>query len=104
MVAVILCEKESSPNPPKPNITPHNTSKSRKIKMQAEKGYLGLRRRGGEQLGVDLDAVLLPLAPHLRRRPPYHGGRAAPARRLQVGKQKGTTIPLEEKTKRSKHS
>ena len=72
--------------------------------MQAEKGYLGLRRRGGEQLGVDLDAVLLPLAPHLRRRPPYHGGRSAPARRLRVGKSKGTTIPLEEKTKRSKHS
>jgi len=49
--------------------------------------FLGLRRRGGEQLGVDLDAVLLPLAPHLRRRPPYHGGRAAPARRLDVAEE-----------------
>ena len=92
--------------PPQKNETSLHTTqaKPRKIKMQAEKGYLGLRRRGGEQLGVDLDAVLLPLAPHLRRRPPYHGGRAAPARRLRVGKSKGTTIPLEEKTKRSKHS
>jgi len=88
MVAVNLCEKELSPSPPQKNETSLHTTqaKPRKIKMQAEKGYLGLRRRGGEQLGVDLDAVLLPLAPHLRRRPPYHGGRAAPARRLQVSK------------------
>lgn len=49
--------------------------------------YLGLRRRGGEQLGVDLDAVLLPLAPHLRRRAPYLRGGAAPARGLDVAEE-----------------
>ena len=38
MVAVILCEKELSPSPPKkPNITPHNTSKISKNKNASGK-------------------------------------------------------------------
>jgi hypothetical protein len=44
-----------------------------------------LRGCGGEKLGVELDAVLLPLAPHLRRRPPYQGCGDL-AGKLQVGK------------------
>lgn len=62
-----------------------NKQNLRKEKRVRRKGYLGLRGCGGEKLGVDLDAVLLPLAPHLRRRPPYQGGGAL-AGKLQVGK------------------
>lgn len=80
-------------NAQKPTLNnPHHIREQTRIskgkkKERGGKGYLGLRRSGGEQLGVDLDAVLLPLAPHLRRRPPYDSGRAALARRLQVGQQ-----------------
>jgi hypothetical protein len=90
MVAVILCEQELSPTARKLNATPHSTkeeehAKSHKRKTDHKKGYLGLRGCGGEKLRVDLDAVLLPLAPHLRRRSPYKGGGAL-AGKLQVGK------------------
>lgn len=49
--------------------------------------FLGLLGRVGEQRGVDLDAVLLPLAPHLRQRAPYHRGGAAPAGGLDVAEE-----------------
>lgn len=93
MVAVILCEQELSLLPENQNTKYHRTQHQRKRnkqklreeKMKLRKGYLGLRGCGGEKLGVELDAVLLPLAPHLRRRSPYKGGGAL-AGKLQVGK------------------
>jgi hypothetical protein len=82
------------PQNPTPGFSIQQKTKGKILKrnVMEMKGYLGLRRRGGKQLGVDLNAILFPFAPHLRRRPPYHGGHAAPARGLQKDKQNDTRL------------
>jgi hypothetical protein len=82
------------PQNPTPGFSIQQKTKGKILKrnVMEMKGYLGLSRRGDKQLGVDLNAILFPFAPHLRRRPPYHGGHAAPARGLQKDKQNDTRL------------